>query len=293
MGAVLRSRTPNGPCESRVVLAQGSTKINGPHQGAYVETPDGHGWFVHFQSDGAHGRIVHLEPVRWEDDWPVIGDDPTGALPGQPAAAGPIPDHKGDSTQRPQTSNDFSLETLAPQWEWNHNPDDTHWSLTVRRGYLRILPMHADGLLTARNTLTQCMQDNAFEFTTRIDVSAMKSGVHTGLAMFDISPSGLEIVQTGNDRRLFYFYDGTRMASTTVAQSMVELRVRIDGEQARYSFSLDDGKTFRDLGDETKIRFSWWKGSRPALSAFTTEEADPGSVDFDWVRYQPIGTNPW
>ncbi len=74
--AVLRSRQIYGPYEHRVVLAQGSTNINGPHQGGYVETPDGEGWFVHFQADGAHGRIVHLEPVRWQDDWPVIGADP-------------------------------------------------------------------------------------------------------------------------------------------------------------------------------------------------------------------------
>ncbi len=89
--AVLRSRQIYGPYEHRVVLAQGSTNINGPHQGAYVETPDGEGWFVHFQADGAHGRIVHLEPVRWNDDWPVIGADPDGASTGQPTPSGPIP----------------------------------------------------------------------------------------------------------------------------------------------------------------------------------------------------------
>ena len=92
--AVLRSRNIYGPYDYRVVLAQGSTKINGPHQGAYVETPEGEGWFVHFQSDGAHGRIVHLEPVRWHDEWPVIGDDPDGDAIGQPVASGPIPQHR-------------------------------------------------------------------------------------------------------------------------------------------------------------------------------------------------------
>src|SRR6202008_5021248 len=101
-------------------------------------------------------------------------------------------------------------------------------SLKARRGYLRTLPMRAEGLLTARDTLTQCMQDNSFEFTTRIDVSAMKSGGHAGLAMFENSPSGLEIVQTGNDRRLFYFHDGTRIAGPTMTERMIELRVRVD-----------------------------------------------------------------
>ena len=75
---VLRSKSIYGPYEHRVVLHQGDTKINGPHQGGYIESQDGKGWFVHFQSRGAHGRIVHLEPVRWEDDWPIIGEARAG-----------------------------------------------------------------------------------------------------------------------------------------------------------------------------------------------------------------------
>ena len=109
---VLRSRKIYGPYEHRVVLAQGSTNINGPHQGGYVETPDGEGWFIHFQSDGAHGRIVHLEPVRWHDGWPIIGADPDGASAGQPDSLRPhsrrsrVPSH-----QRPQTSDEFNGAT--------------------------------------------------------------------------------------------------------------------------------------------------------------------------------------
>ena len=181
--AVLRSRHIYGPYDYRVVLAQGSTSINGPHQGGYVETPDGQGWFVHFQSDGAHGRIVHLEPVRWQDDWPIVGADPSEEPVGQPVPSGPIPDHStAPSEQHPQTSDNFNESALGPQWEWNHNPDDAHWSLAARPGYLRLVPMHADGLLAARNTLTQSMQDNAFEFTVRIDL------VRSSLACTPASP---------------------------------------------------------------------------------------------------------
>jgi beta-xylosidase len=291
--AVLRSRQIYGPYEHRVVLAQGSTNINGPHQGGYVETPDGEGWFVHFQSDGAHGRIVHLEPVRWQDDWPVIGDDPEGASTGQPIASGPIPDHLGaPSQQRPQTSDDFSDPKLGQQWEWNHNPEDAHWSLSARQGYLRLLPMQAENLLAARNTLTQCMQDNAFEFTVRLDLTDAKPGVHAGLAMFEKSASGLEIVQDGNERRLSFFHLPDREAGPVLPQAAVQLRVHLEGEEAHYSYSLD-GKTFRELGADAHIRFSWWKGSRPALFAYTTSSTDPGAVDFDWAHYESLGTNPW
>ena len=292
--AVLRSRNISGPYEHRVVLAQGSTNINGPHQGAYVETPDGEGWFVHFQSNGAHGRIVHLEPVRWQDGWPVIGEAPDGASTGQPMASGPIPGHpRVPSLQHPQTSDDFNDPKLGLQWEWNHNPDEAHWSLNARPGYLRLLPMQAESLISARNTLTQCMQDNAFEFTARLDLTGMKAGVHAGLAMFEKSAGGLEIVQSGSQRRLNFFHLQNREAGPVLTRAAVQLRVRVEGDQARYSFSLDGGKTFREIGAATNIRFSWWKGSRPALFAYTTLATDPGAVDFDWVQYQALGGNPW
>jgi len=291
---VLRSKHIYGPYQHRVVLAQGSTAINGPHQGGYVETPNGEGWFVHFQADGAHGRIVHLEPVRWHDDWPVIGADPDGASAGQPAPSGPIPGNPRVPSQlRPQTSDDFNSATLGPQWEWNHNPDDDHWSLTARTGYLRLIPMPADSLLSARNTLTQSMQDNAFEFTARIDLAEMKSGDHAGLAMFEFAASGLEIVQSGRERRLNFFRQHDRIEGPMLAQPLIQLRVRVDGDQAVYAYSLDEGATFQQLGSPTSIHFSWWKGSRPALFAYTTQSTEPGAVDFDWVHYQPRGSNPW
>jgi len=292
--AVLRSRSIYGPYDFHVVLSQGSTSINGPHQGGYVETPGGEGWFIHFQSKGAHGRIVHLEPVKWRDDWPIIGDDPGGQSTGQPVPSGPIPEHQVTlSVQHPQTSDEFDRITLGPQWEWNHNPDDARWSLTARPGFLRLVPTRATGLLAARNTLTQCMQDNSFRFTVRIDVSKIKNGIHTGIAMFEESASGLEIVQKGNERRLDFFHLNDHMDGPVLSQPLVQLRIHIYGDQADYSYSLDDGSTFRPLGSTTPIHFSWWKGSRPALFAYTADASDPGYVDFDWVHYEPVGSNPW
>jgi beta-xylosidase len=291
---VLRSRQIYGPYEHRVVLTQGSTNINGPHQGGYVETPDGEGWFVHFQADGAHGRIVHLEPVRWHDDWPVIGAGPDGEFAGQPTPSGPIPGNpRVTSRQRPQTSDDFNGATLGPQWEWNHNPDEAHWSLSARPGFLRLIPMPADDLLSARNTLTQSMQDNAFEFTVRIDLTQMKPGVHAGLAMFEYSASGLEIVQSDSERHLSFFHQHDHADGPSLSQPLIQLRVEVNGDQAEYSYSVDEGTTFKQLGSPTPIHFSWWKGSRPALFAYTTQSTQFGAVDFDWVHYQPLGPNPW
>jgi beta-xylosidase len=285
---VLRAKSIYGPYEHRVVLAQGTTQVNGPHQGGYVEGQDGKGWFLHFQSHGAHGRIVHLEPVRWEDDWPVMGDAAAGATVGQPVSEWPIPQHPGkDQEQRPQTSDEFSGAKLGPQWEWNHNPVDADWSLTERKGFLRLKPVYATDIFSARNTLTEMMQDEAFEFTTRVELAGMKDGDHAGLAMFEQAASGVQVVQAGGARSLGFFHGSEKVdGAAQVAGGVVLLRVRVDGDTASYFYSTDEGKTFSPIGPTVGLKFSWWKGSRPALFAYTTEQgSDAGHVDFDWAHY--------
>ncbi len=282
--AVLRSRSINGPYEHRTVLAQGSTAVNGPHQGAYVETPDGQPWFVHFHSSGAHGRIVYLEPVRWEDDWPVIGEAPAGAQTGQPVATWPVPHHgRRVRPVKPQTSDEFDRPALGQQWEWNHNPDDSHWSLTRRRGFLRLMPMQAADLVHARNTLTQQMQDQALEFTVRIELAGMQDGVRAGIAMLQKAPNGLELVQSDGVRRLAAWNGGDRVEGPVVGQA-IQLRLRVDGDGVSYAYSVDEGRSFQGLGGSMPIAFSWWKGARPALFAYSTRAEGEGYVDFDWVR---------
>jgi beta-xylosidase len=200
----------------------------------------------------------------------------------------PIPQHPGkDQEQRPQTSDEFSGAKLGPQWEWNHNPVDAGWSLTERRGFLRLKPEYAGDIFSARNTLTEMMQDDAFEFTTRVDLAGMKDGDHAGLAMFEQAASGVQVMQAGRVRSLGFFHGSERVdGAAQVAGGVVLLRVRVDGDTASYSYSVDEGKTFASVGPTVGLKFSWWKGSRPALFAYATEhDADAGHVDFDWAHY--------
>ena len=110
---MLRSRDIYGPYESRRVLEQGSTEINGPHQGSLVETPEGEWWFAHFQSAGARGRVMHLQPVRWVDGWPEIGMDYDGNGVGEPMAVVPKPLCGSAKPFTPQTSDEFDVTALA------------------------------------------------------------------------------------------------------------------------------------------------------------------------------------
>jgi beta-xylosidase len=302
----LRSRSIYGPYESQVSLQQGTSRINGPHQGGWVSTPEGKDYFVHFQSRGAHGRIVHLEPMRWEKDWPVMGTaamDANAPKPGQPVESAPMPGMVPRAAKiAVQTSDEFSAGALGQQWEWNHNPVDSAWSLQARPGFLRLTASVAANLYEARNTLTQQMQSESLVFTARIDFSGERMGSHAGLTMFEQKASGVEVTPGADvPHRLFYFHveqnkDGSvrklddDTANASSQSDTIQLRAMVHGDSVQYSYSDDEGKTFRNLGPETPIDFSWWKGARPALFHYVDPQVAGADshIDVDWVHVEPL-----
>src|SRR5262249_50142489 len=249
------------------------------------------------------GRIVHLQPVRWQDGWPVMGEVLPGSSIGEPVAEYPeLPVNAGAkaSALRPQTSDEFHAQTLGPQWEWNHNPDGTRWSLIGQRGFLRLVPGEASDFLHARNSLTQQMQSESLDFTVRMDVSHMENNIRAGLAMLDKRPSGLEVVQQAGKRRLQFLNVSESTDGPELQANTVQLRVHVDGDPALYSYSLDEARSFPQLGVEAPVTFSFWKGSRPALFAYkatapsqaaSQAPADSGRegwIDFDWAHYRTL-----
>ncbi len=131
---VLRSRNIFGPYEYRVVMRQGDTPVNGPHQGAWVDTVTGEDWFLHFQDVYAAGRIIHLQPMSWKEDWPIIGIAKDGNDYGEPVLTYRKP-NVGEAAKEaeicePDASDDFSKNTLGLQWQWNANPKEDWYKLT-------------------------------------------------------------------------------------------------------------------------------------------------------------------
>lgn len=282
----LRSRAITGPYEQRVVLSQGTTKLEGPHQGGWVETPSGQGWFVHFNSTGAFGRITYLEPLVWKDDWPLIGTPIAGTSGGQPVARYAMPDTGHAPTKDAlQESDEFLTPSLGPQWEWNHNPDDRRWSLAARPGFMRLVAGEADHLVTARNTLTQVLQGPRARITARLDTTRMRDGQRAGLSLFGVGPSWVGLVREAGAVRVTLAIKGTEIAGPLLAGTAIDLRAEVGEEQTvRYSYSVNGGATFKAIGDAVPLaRFSWWKGSRPALFTFTRGKRG-GWVDIDWVH---------
>lgn len=286
--AVGRARDIRGPYEWRVVLEPGSTAIQGPHQGGYVETPSGEGWFLHFNSTGGFGRIVHLEPVRWVDDWPVIGDPIPGKLSGQPVSRHALPDTGNPpDPARLQASDEFASPRLGLQWAWNHNPDDRAWSLSERPGFLRLKALPAEHLVTARNTLTQILQGPGMTVTARIDISRMAEGQKAGLAIFQVKPAWLGVVRKDGRPRISFASEGEEHVGPELARPAILLRLQVAPDQTARFFYSADGREFVPFGGPVPIRFSWWKGARPALFSFTRGEPG-GWVDVDWVRVETV-----
>lgn len=173
-------------------------------------------------------------------------------------------------------------------WEWNHNPVNERWSLTERKGFLRLHTAFSPDLMHARNTLTECLQDEAAEITVRLDMEDLAPGDRAGLSVFDFNKSYVAVVQANGARQLIFLERDVETEGPRITSRYVQLRGKIDGDNATYSYSVDDGVTFAPLGSEVKLVFSWWKGARPAIFAFNTDSSAKmfGHVDIDWVHYK-------
>lgn len=279
---VLRSRNIYGPYEKRIVLEQGSTAINGPHQGALVEAADSTWWFYHFQETHPAGRVVHLQPARWKDDWPLIGVDIDGNGVGEPVAVwqSPLP-------AKPvalQTSDDFS--GLGLQWQWNHNPVETAWNLNERPGWITFNILPANNLKESRNSLTQKTIGYEGEATTRIDCSAMKDGDYAGLLCTGKQFWGIGVCRQNGRMRFYMEQDGERTLLSPFKQKTVYLRVTIDSQQNQHQFSVStDGRNFLPVDSPFALRMGNWKGSRIGLYSYNTESLFGGTVHFDYFHY--------
>lgn len=308
--AVFRAKHLYGPYEHRIVLAQGSTAVNGPHQGAWVDTPAGEDWFLHFQDRGAFGRVVHLQPMAWHDDWPVIGLDADGDGTGEPVLTYRKPHvSRPAPIAVPQTSDAFDRPKLGLQWQWNANPQPAWFSLSARAGFLRLNSVRApstrnDGTpaseswYDAPNFLLQKFPAPGFTVTTSLQFSPAASGETAGLAVFGYNYAvfGLQRTAAGAHRLVLLVNRGAdkpgvghrEVAGRDLKGSAVTLRVTVDSTAVcRFSYSLD-GETFEPLGDDFPASVDRWIGAKVGVIAIASPSAAAtGHADFAWFHVTP------
>jgi beta-xylosidase len=297
---VLRSKNVYGPYERKVVMDQGNSSTNGPHQGAWVTTQTGEDWFIHFQDKDAYGRVVHLQPMKWVNDWPVIGIDIDGDGKGEPVLRYKKPDvGKTYPIQTPQESDEFNDPTLGLQWQWMANPQPTWYFLNPSKGYLRLfsdqLPEGAKNLWDAPNVLLQKFPADEFSATTKMSFvpNPKLENEKAGLAVMGLSYANLALKSKKDGIYLVYSVcrnaDKGNAERETVITKLnggdVYLRVDVsNGAKCNFSYSLD-GKTFTKAGEEFTADPGRWIGAKVGIFCTRqTQTNDSGWADFDWFR---------
>lgn len=298
--SVLRSRNIYGPYESRKVLEEGNG-INGPHQGGLVDTPYGEWWFIHFQSTPAFGRIVHLQPARWEEDWPLMGVDIDNDGCGEPVLAYRMPRSAGRAgTCVPQTSDDFSSPALGKQWQWMAAPQDKWYSLTEREGHIRLyaasVPEEDGNLHYAGNLLLQKTPAPNFCATAEVDASGLAGKERCGLIMMGNTHTYLSIERSGEGFRLCLRtgkyencgYPPVELASVGLPAPEVLLRAEVSEDATcRYSYSVD-GERFVAIGSPVRVEDGQWIGAKVGIFCINPGIRDgAGHADFNSFRITP------
>jgi beta-xylosidase len=296
----LRSKNIYGPYETKTVLSQGRSAINGPHQGGLVDTKTGEWWFVHFQDKGAYGRVVFLEPVTWKNGFPVIGADADSSGTGEPVLRFKKPNvGKTFSAETPVDSDEFDGNSVGLQWQWHANTSGV-WALPDHeRGALRMfsveLPENYKNLWDLPNLLLQKFPAEEFIATTKVSLSPRFEGERFGLVVMGLDYSYIGV--TFRDGKLYLTQASDKDADKHTSEnesspfllkgSTFYLRVKVTtGAICSFSYSVD-GKTFADIGVPFKAREGRWFGAK--IGFFFTRHAkfnDAGSADIDWFRFE-------
>ena len=308
---VMRSKDVYGPYEARIVMAQGKTDINGPHQGGWVDTPAGESWFLHCQDKGAYGRVLHLNPMKWINDWPVIGVDKDGDGCGDPVSRYRKPKTgKTYPIETPVESDEFDTRKLGLQWEWHANYQDV-FGFTTNMGYVRIygheLSPHFKNFWEVPNLLMQKFPAEEFTATAKLKVSAKDDGQLSGLIIMGWDYSWIGVEKQGEKFLLKQAVckdaeQGNLEQVSTLAvlepsrkfeaglfpnyEREIYIRVHVDkGAYCRFSYSLD-GKKFTEAGTLFKARQGKWIGAKVGMFSVTPHGKERGWLDVDWFRVE-------
>ena len=294
---VYRAKDIQGPYTKRVMLETEFSGFGGVGQGTIVDTPDGRWFALIFQDRGGVGRVPTLSPVRWTDGWPKVDYVP---------ATMEVP-FAGNKKTSIVNSDEFNKSTLSLDWQWNHNPVDNAWSLTERRGWLRLhTAAVAPNIFLARNTLTTRMMGPQSEGIIRMDVSKMQDGDVAGFCAFQNDAALLSVVKEKGKKYIVASTDSVEMESKdhhvladhrhevyrkVLSQNIVYLKVsadfRLHKDVATLAYSLD-GKHWTTVLSGFKLVFDYrrfFMGTRFGIYNYATRQLG-GKVDIDWFHFK-------
>ncbi len=318
---VLRSQNIGGPYEYREVMKQGNTNINGPHQGAWVDTQNGEDWFIHFQDVYAAGRIVHLQPMSWIHDWPVIGEAAAGQSYGVPVQTCRKPNvGKTYPTYAPAASDDFSGETLGLQWQWNANYDLSWYKMNPKEKTITLHAIPKDSTVSLSDTPNLLLQKWAFPaFTadTKLDVTALSEGDTAGMVSLGVAFGAIAVTLENGKKKLLKItgrqtFDQEAASASDFSEVLMELE-ELDFiyfrnivkqvpepticsenddeiqdhpfEIISFSYSLD-GVDFKEVS-AFDAKAGRWVGVKNGLFCYHIGDGKGGSVQAEYFKIKP------
>ncbi len=295
----LRSKNVYGPYERKVVMAQGKSSVNGPHQGAWVDTETGEDWFLHFQEKDAYGRIVHLQPMTWKNDWPVIGEDKDGDGCGDPVLQYKKPNIKNKyAIETPVESDEFNGINLGFQWQWHANPKAFWYFNYVANGVLRLYSQDTNdkNLWFQPNVLSQKFPAEQFTATTKFTFTPYKKLTEekAGLTILGLSYASIYL-ESDKDGKLNLYYAECKQAEKKGSETITLLASNVSntiylktqiakGAQCTFSYSTD-GKSFTQVNKTFTAQPGRWTGAKVGIFCTRNSQTnDSGYADFDWFR---------
>ena len=299
---VLRSKNVYGPYERKVVMHQGKSPTNGPHQGGWVRTNSGEDWFFHFQDKDAYGRIVHLQPMTWKDNWPVIGIDADGDGIGDPVIVHKKPTGvKAGKIMTPPDSDEFS-NGFGLQWQWQANPRP-FWSFARQdSGYLRLYHLSVEDSLANSfdipNMLTQKIPAETFTATIKLKFRPNLVSEKFGFGIFGLDYAYIGLYKKPDGKVQIGYYTCKKADKGGIENEQIiepltgedfYIRVKVDkGGICTFSYCTD-GKSFDAMPVSFTAKPGKWVGAKLGMfgTAFVNKN-DAGFTDVDWVRFEPI-----
>ncbi len=299
---VLRSKQIYGPYEEKVVLHQGITAINGPHQGAWVQTQTGESWFMHFQDKKAYGRILHLNPVEWQQGWPIIGKDINGDGIGEPVEKYKKPNVGNEyPLQTPQESDEFNNGIRGKQWQWAAN-HSLKWAVHLPgQNYLRLLAYPKaktnTPLWMVPNLLMQKFLAPSFVATTKVKLTTewdVWQSKKAGLTVMGDEYAYLTILKEDKKHKLELVkgkmtdrYNAEEKLETSVLLESNEVFLRVEvqeGAICQFYYS-QDGEQYISIGKLHQAQPELWIGAKVGIFAMMDPGIRAGGyADFDWFR---------
>ena len=298
---VLRSKNIYGPYDEKIVLEQGKSTVNGPHQGAWVDTKNGEDWFYHFQDADTYGRIVHLQPMKWINDWPFIGVDQDKNGIGEPVLTYKKPTISNKSEIiNPSETDDFKGNDIGLQWQWSANPSIVWYSKLANQNFLRLfsikVPENSNNLWTVPNLLTQKFPAPNFTASTKVKLTPEDAteGKTAGLLIMGTDYQSLVIT----NKKDGYYLQLIRaekaeknnpekiLSEVKLSTNEVFLKVKVSEPNGICQFSFsENGKKYTSIGEPFQAKPGKWIGAKVGIYSMSSQDAKRGGyADFDWFR---------